>query len=94
MAAGGWVVVSTGGSATWGRGWMHAGFGMWFGDEHPRDFHTHVPAHDWQSSSRGGGWGGVLSVGVAWVRLPARARATRDMPLACELRAVCAGGCS
>ena len=39
MAAGGGVIVYTDGSAKRVRGWIQAGFGVWFGDAHPRNFH-------------------------------------------------------
>ena len=53
MSGEGWVVVYTDGSAKRVRGWMQAGYGVWFGDNSSRDFRAHVPAHERQSISRG-----------------------------------------
>ena len=53
MEQGGWVVVYTDGSAKRVRGWMQAGYGVWFGPHHNRNFSAHVPAHERQSISRG-----------------------------------------
>ena len=53
MSGEGWVVVYTDGSAKRVRGWMQAGYGVWFGHHHSRNFRAHVPAHERQSISRG-----------------------------------------
>ena len=53
MAAQGWVVVYTDGSAKRVRGWMQAGCGVWFGEHHSHNFSSHVPAHECQSINRG-----------------------------------------
>ena len=53
MSGEGWVVVYTDGSAKRVRGWMQAGYGVWFGDNSNRNFRAHVPAHKRQSISRG-----------------------------------------
>ena len=53
MSGEGWVVVYTDGSAKRVRGWMQAGYGVWFGDNNSRNFRAHVPAHERQSISRG-----------------------------------------
>ena len=53
MSGEGWVVVYTDGSAKRVRGWMHAGYGVWFGQHNSRNFRAHVPAHERQSISRG-----------------------------------------
>ena len=53
MSGEGWVVVYTDGSAKRVRGWMQAGYGVWFGDNSSRNFRAHVPAHERQSISRG-----------------------------------------
>ena len=37
---------------------MQAGYGVWFGLHHQRNFSAHVPAHEWQSI-RGGNYGGL-----------------------------------
>ena len=53
MSGEGWVVVYTDGSAERVRGWMQAGYGVWFGDNISRNFRAHVPAHERQSISTG-----------------------------------------
>ena len=53
MSGEGWVIVYTDGSAKRVRGWMQAGYGVWFGDNSNRNFRAHVPAHERQSISRG-----------------------------------------
>ena len=59
MSGEGWVVVYTDGLAKRVRGWMQAGYGVWFGDNSSRNFRAHVPAHERQSISRGGVAGGA-----------------------------------
>ena len=41
MSGEGWVVVYTDGSAKRVRGWMQAGYGVWFGDNSDRNFRAH-----------------------------------------------------
>ena len=53
MGQEGWVVVYTDGSAKRVRGWMLAGYGVWYGPHNTRNFSAHVPAHERQSISRG-----------------------------------------
>ena len=53
MGQEGWVVAYTDGSAKRVRGWMQAGYGVWYGPHHTRNFSAHVPAHERQSISRG-----------------------------------------
>ena len=53
MQAQGWEVVYTDGSAKRVRGWMQAGYGVWFGEGSSRNCHACVPAHERQSISRG-----------------------------------------
>ena len=53
MSGEGVVVVYTDGSAKRVRGWMQAGYGVWFGNNSSRNFRAHVPAHERQSISRG-----------------------------------------
>ena len=53
LTAKGLVVVYSGGSTKSVRGWMQAGYGVWFGHKYHRNFSAHVPAHEWQSINRG-----------------------------------------
>ena len=53
MHEGGWTVAYTDGSAKHVRGWMQAGYGVWYGVGHSRNHAAHVPTHERQSTSRG-----------------------------------------
>ena len=64
MTAEGWVVAYTDGSAKRVRGWMQAGYGVWYGRHVHRNSATHVPSHERQSISRGE-LGGVLRVALS-----------------------------
>ena len=64
LAADGWVVAYTDGSAKRVRGWMQAGYGVWYGHNAPRNTAAHVPAHKRQSISKGE-LRGVLHAGLS-----------------------------
>ena len=49
----GYLIVYTDGSAKRARGWMQAGYGVWYGEGHSNNHAAHVPAHERQSVSRG-----------------------------------------
>ena len=63
LQRGGWTVVFTDGSSKRVGGGDQAGYGCFYGDQHPRNVSAHIPEGETQSNNMGGGQGSPLRLG-------------------------------